>query len=740
MASEQNCIWSIHPGQSDQFTDDEFKVYKTNQKRQIIETTVQFFYMGQTPVLEPCVFIPIQLSHIESHFEFYATKASEIRWRAAVQHHLQQSYNVYAEPMIEVELDFVCAVFDEGESTWYRGIVKLVDKLAESKRFHVLLMDFGRVLRAEQQHLAVLSEVFRTCKPLAFKCQLVTLHSDHRALIRGKALKSELRARLQVFVDQATLGLVYWSVAERPDKLQFYEVGLFIDARAENLFDDKYILHEVYAAFYRNRVQSSDPICRIWLNRPIDQWNYDETTFGERTRVIASHVVSSSEFYMQSIDGRRALIQDVRPQIDRYVNENIHRRYDERRWAIDDLCLVRAQNPGTKTILKVWLRGRIMAIADKMMSVFLRDIGSLATVDTENLLPVPLYLINGPDLAKKCYFVQCEGLQLNNSIDDIVRESLNAYSYYEMSVVESNKDALGISMRGINMQLNITDKPLDWCNIECRILSRATIVSMRQFNISNRSVFGKSGLNFSILRLIGEDNKELSSVSITFRNDRLLNIVGNWLPPSAVELRSFMGTITWLDTNGIFYIQNNKQASRCRSLSEEIGDYLRYNVRTLQRISYEHEWQVGDACVAIYCIDEQYYRAIVMHIDQDQCISTVQFVDYGQSGPCHLDKLRRVTQFDDIPALVNRFYIPEIVTTKPGDEWDHNIWKECSAWCVGKRCGVKVVDVADTVLNTVPCSITLDSIYGGNILQWMAKNGMFFTTTANSDDEIIFIV
>lgn len=718
---------------SGQLTDAEYISIKQKQKEYLKQSAVKFYHLQHTPKLEMCAFTTIEFSHAESHFEFYAVKTTELGWRAEIQDRLNSFYNEFAEPIIEVEVNFVCAVNDN--SQWYRGIVNDIIEIGNGlKRFIVLLMDYGRIVRKKQKHLAVLTGLFEHVAPFAMKCQLAHLNEDHRSIRKNQAVKDRLRERMEDLVENTGYGLIYWSVAEPPDILPWYKVVLFCDCKVEpeRLFDGAYILNETYAAFDRTKVQIPNSMCKQWMNRPIHKWDYDAIYFGERIRVNISHVLSPSEIYVQYVEDLTELTTTLRQQIDQYVNEQSEQYHEPVQWAKGDACLVRAQNPNTYSIRKLWYRGRITAVVDDKLLVFLRDWGTLEMTTPDELLPISEHLAIANDYAKRCYIDKCNELNCAISVCAAF-DLISAYRVFEMSIVRGSGDLLGITLWGTN-STPIIGKAIAWNNIGAGILSQVIVRNMYTFirdtqRAYNREQSGNDGSKYFDRWNI--DNKVIDEIEPVYRHEVVA--VRSWPPAIQNTSNDFAGIIVGLNNMGIFYIQSDALRTQSDDLSERITKFVAENDWIVER-SRNHEWQVGDACFSSYSSDNRYYRAIVRHVERDRCFCIVKYVDYGQYQKCHLDDLRLATEFGDIPILVNRYYIPEIVAASPSGKWFCTIWKTFVERFVGELCQIKVDRDTQVGMPIVPCSIIVHSIRTyGSIFTWMESNQLALSVKSDQN-------
>lgn len=720
-------------------SDEEFDEIKAMQTETLRQATLKYFYAKSRPQLTPYTFTAVAISHVESHFEFYVVKKCDVEWRNECQRRLNHLFESFAEPIIKPEQKFVCAVQDN--AVWYRGLITKIEKIKDKEQFHVLLIDFGRIVCKDRKYLAVLPVFCEKIPPLAIKCSLTIMHKDHMRFCDDEKILFELLTRFQEVISGIDGGLVYWNAPEHINDIKDYAVGLLIDVdqTQQNAFGGAYVLNEAYGVFDRNKIQFSNPIFKNWINRPIKMWDLEMITFGQRTSVKIAYAVSPAEIYVQYSYNWLKDLKTIRYEIDEHVTRHINQYFDENRWTAGDLCLVRAQHPQSTSIMKIWFRGRIIAV-NGTIKVFVRDFGNTVSTTHIDLLPISNQLAKYPDLAIKCYLSGCEDLNCYVS-KNALYGVIDLYKFYAIKIVDEKDNAFGVTLCGSEIDPS-SKKPIEWQNINTRVMSELTIQFMQEFIRLTQYSYNHRKFGHNLFKLFDDwspfddtNENNIASASSSEQNGvRRVRIVSRWLraEPAPNNEHTFEGKVVWMDHCGVFYIQSLEQMKDCSDLAERITDYLEENTQNFED-TRRHEWKVGEACLAAYYRDDLFYRATILSIDYDQCICTIEFVDYGQRTDCQMNDLRVATKFGNIPSLVNRYYMPEIIVQNPSGEWLGKIYEQCLAEIEGQFVEVDVI-ATPYVRNIVPCAIRSFRI--GYIIKWMLRTKLATNVSGNPDGDL----
>ena len=106
-------------------------------------------------------------------------------------------------------------------------------------------------------------------------------------------------------------------------------------------------------------------------------------------------------------------------------------------------------------------------------------------------------------------------------------------------------------------------------------------------------------------------------------------------------------------------------------------------------------WRLGEAAIARWDLDQNWYRARVLGINFDEC--TVEFVDYGTVEECKIEDMRKDLFMTEIPV---QCFPLQLGTVQPvGDKWEQSILDFLQS------------TVVDQTLTVTMASASLDSEY-----------------------------
>lgn len=538
----------------------------------------------------------------------------------------------------------MCAVYVDGD--WCRG--EIVDTVTEMRPM-VYLLDYGRTVQVERKELCMLKFAHALIRPFVIKCQL--------SILNGTALNLTKRKRRRLFnkfvkiANETKNVRIYLNEPISKNSDTYTNVLLLTDfQRNVNTQCDAYSLHEAYGAFYRPKIRFDNETCELWLNTIHSMENAINSNTKKRVPVFLSHIESPIEFYVQC-EPVKLFMTKIRRIIDAYAyTQMANYDFNGVNWTVGDNCLVRMQNWKTKANLKLWYRGKIIAVVGGMtgaaaaaaFKVFLCDYGHRTEVNRLDLMTISSELAACPNAVQKCTLAIsgdwiASGKDLFNR--DQMVETVEHYRSFAISCVQKFKTNMYVDLWAANSSSpNVKDLDV-WDNIGYTIICTAIRKSMQPFILESQYIYNTSERirddeNSSKICLSSdeevdgkirvdpmadnnqhEDNNNVYDDIYMIKSDLLTHepIVTKWLKPLKFERNTFRGMVTHITSRGVIYVQEEANSEWAHDISATITSHI----VKIRSVRIQHEWKMGDACFAEY-EKNQYHRAVIKRIYRER--------------------------------------------------------------------------------------------------------------------------
>ena len=120
-----------------------------------------------------------------------------------------------------------------------------------------------------------------------------------------------------------------------------------------------------------------------------------------------------------------------------------------------------------------------------------------------------------------------------------------------------------------------------------------------------------------------------------------------------------------------------------------------------------NKWTVGEPCVALYYLDNRYYRGRVIEVNKENSSCIIHYIDYGNEENCTFANLRKSVPLHQIPTQAHKCILNRI---RPlGKQWDRNTLDYIHKSIVEKQCYVKVT--GEPVNGVIPIDIKYDKLW-----------------------------
>lgn len=579
-------------------------------------------------------------------------KVCDIEHRTQFQEHLNETYTYkFCEPFHEIKVKHLCAVYVD--KNWCRA--EIVDIAMEMQPM-VYLLDYGRTVPVNRKELCILKFAHALIRPFAIKCQLSILNGVALEFCETKSLRT--LTKFKRIAGESNAVCIYLNESISLKNVDCYtNVLVFTDFQIKaNSKRAAYPVHEAYGVFCWPKVRFDDEICELWMNSIKSMENAVISNATKRVPVFLTHIESPIEFYVQC-EPVKLFMSKIRRIIDGYAGAQlVNYDFNGVNWTIDDNCLVRVQNWNTKASLKLWYRGKIIAInkgTQRTYKVLLVDYGRRTEVSRLDLMTI------SPELAACSKAVQKCSLAISRrwiaSGAQLFNEAIEQYRSFAISCVQKVK---GKSTSNMYVDLWATNSSTPdvkelgiWVNIGYSIICTAIRKSLQPFILESQHRYNASKLkhmqdegNSSRICLSSTDedvnnnipinvaagngnednnnnsnkNKDDESDIVYVVNSDLLEhepIVKKWLKPVMFEsdILTFRGMITHITDRGVIYVQEEAN----HELAQDVSATLSSHMMEIRNVRNQREWKSGDACFAEYEVN-QYHRAVIKRIYREQ--------------------------------------------------------------------------------------------------------------------------
>lgn len=158
----------------------------------------------------------------------------------------------------------------------------------------------------------------------------------------------------------------------------------------------------------------------------------------------------------------------------------------------------------------------------------------------------------------------------------------------------------------------------------------------------------------------------------------------------------------YIDNDGVIYLHDVSQ----QGTLDLIRKALDVRFKDPDPKAKFNKWSVGELCVALYYLDNRYYRGRVIEVNKDNSTCVVHYIDYGNEENCSFENLRKSVPLHQIPTQAHKCILSRI---RPlGKQWDRQTLDYIHKSVVEKQCYVKVT--GDPVNGVVPIELKYDKL------------------------------
>ncbi|XP_049870616.1 tudor domain-containing protein 1 [Pectinophora gossypiella] len=189
---------------------------------------------------------------------------------------------------------------------------------------------------------------------------------------------------------------------------------------------------------------------------------------------------------------------------------------------------------------------------------------------------------------------------------------------------------------------------------------------------------------------------ELADVSDTV-------FITDWLPPEPLPCKEFTAMPTYIDNDGLIYLHDMTQ----QDTLDLIRKALDVRFKSPDPKAKYAKWTVGEPCIAMYYLDNRFYRGRVLEVNPDTSSCIIHYIDYGNEENCSFENMRKSIALYQIPTQAHKCSLSRIRPV--GVQWDRQTLDYIHKSIVEKHCFVKVV--GEPVEGVVPIELKYDKLW-----------------------------
>ncbi|XP_047531569.1 RING finger protein 17 isoform X2 [Vanessa atalanta] len=403
-----------------------------------------------------------------------------------------------------------------------------------------------------------------------------------------------------------------------------------------------------------------------------------------------------------------------------------------RDWKIEDRCCTICSQSQT------WRRAAILEINDANAKVFYSDFACVETVPVSSLREMPQEFASIGDAAVMCHLsgvVPAVGEEWPSLTKEYLKELLDAYKrvfitklgkfkgksmpvelwvYHTIQggALEANTSEWRcLNKKIIDQGLGIPDKSQELISSDNTSLNTAEdVLSFLNITGSVRDWIQIEPMPLKPLKINPESD---SNSSTPIDNDALKMemdnnnsntvFISDWLPPEPLPSNEITAMPTYIDNDGIIYLHDISQ----QDTLDLIRKALDVRFKNPDPKAKYVKWTVGEPCIALFFLDNRFYRGRVLEVNEEASSCLIHYVDYGNEEVCSFKNLRKSIVLYQIPIQAHKCVLNRI--RPAGKRWDRQSLDYIHKSIVEKQCYVKVS--GEPIGDLIPIELKYDKLW-----------------------------
>ncbi|KAJ8718994.1 hypothetical protein PYW07_016550 [Mythimna separata] len=624
----------------------------------------------------------VYITHIVSPDKFYIRKQHLQSIYEKLTEDLEQEYSLASTvgSVYLPEIGMVCAVNLENsrasapEARWARGVVT---ELPGRGRVRVALPDSGHVVLVHWAALRYIHPKFTTLSALATECHLagITPLCNKWSTASVELLQKYSGRLLELQVEDnrnrsnRSRGSVGVTLTDREHDVICVNNEMIKHKFAVSIGIQMFEKMPVEKQVITNKSPLDKPkpappkskVKILKKNMPSQNDDLQAKDKGPlRLEVKVLNCQSPSLIYVSLFLQQKSFNELFEKMQKYYSKENQNKTKED--WKVGDRCCTFCNQS------KTWRRAVIMELENDNAKVFYSDFACIETVPKSGLKELTPEFSKFGDAAIKCHLhgiMPAVGEEWPLITKEYLRDMIDAYKrifitklgnfkdksmpiqlwvYHTVQggALEPNKSTWRCLNERILEQglcvpdqsqvvptedntednentlsfLNITGSVNEWLQLD-----PMPMAPLKAPEVDDEDIDSNSPSSF----VEGEDNEEKKD-SMSSQGPESSNVlyITDWLPPEPLPCKEFTALPTYIDNEGVIYLHDVSQ----QGTLDLIRKALDVRFKDPDPKAKFNKWSVGELCVALYYLDNRYYRGRIVSVNTDNSTCIVHYIDY----------------------------------------------------------------------------------------------------------------
>uniref|UniRef100_A0A2A4JVM1 RING finger protein 17 n=1 Tax=Heliothis virescens TaxID=7102 RepID=A0A2A4JVM1_HELVI len=702
----------------------------------------------------------VTITHVISPDKFYVRKQHLQEVYEKLTEDLEQEYSLASKvgTVYLPEKGMVCAVNLENcknsvpETTWARGVVS---ELPGRGRVRLALPDSGHDVLVHWTALRYIRPNFTKLSALATECYLAGI----------TPLNKKWNAAAVDLLQKYTENVLELRVEDNRNKASRNRgslgVTLYDNTNDENvvcinneMIKYKFAVSFGVYGFNQNPVEeqvrtNKSPLAKpkplapktsqvTILKKPMPNKKVNEADLEAkdkgplRLEVKILNYQSPSLIYVSLVHQQKTF-NELFEKIQKFYSKNKGKSREE--WKVGDKCGAFCLQSQT------WRRAFIMELENDTAKVFYSDFACIETIPKSSLKELTSEFSSFGDAAIKCHLcgiMPAVGDEWPLITKEYLKELIDAYKRIFITKLGNFKDnSMPIQLwvyhtvHGGALEPNKST----WRCLNDKILEQGLCVpDQSQVAAATESNTEDNGDTLSFLNITGSVNEWLQLEPVpmvplkTLKSDDETNesspspcpdgenndsistsgqpsnvlYISDWLPPEPLPCKEFTALPTYIDNDGVIYLHDVSQ----QDTLDLIRKALDVRFKNPDPKAKFNKWSVGEPCVALFFLDNRYYRGRIVEVNAENSTCTIHYIDYGNEEVCSFANLRKSVPLHQIPTQAHKCVLSRIRPIE--QQWDRQTLDYIHKSIVEKQCFVKIT--GEAVNGVLPIELKYDKL------------------------------
>nr|XP_034828420.1 RING finger protein 17 [Maniola hyperantus] len=643
-----------------------------------------------------------------------------------------------------------CTLGSAQPGAWARAVVL---ELPGRGRVRLLLPDTGAQVLLHWSALRRIQPQFTVLKALAAECHLagVTPHNKKWSPRSVNLLEKFMDRCLELHVEESrgrgSLGVTLYDKSEPETvicintemiKHKFaYTFGIYMfnkNTEMEDLvYDNKSPLDEPKP---RRKPKNKDDIAILKRNQPLptkpkegDLNAKDKGPLRIEAKVL--NYQSPSLIYLFPMHQQK-VFNELFEKIQKYYSTKKPQGKED--WKVGDrCCTVCAQS-------LTWRRAAILELDADRAKVFYYDFACVESVPVAGLRELPAEFTSVGDGAMPCHLggvVTAGGDDWPSLSKEYLKDLLDAYKRVfitRLGDFKGNSKSLPVEMwvyhtiQGGALEPNISE----WRCLNRRLVEQGLAIPEKIEQSGNTDVATASTGDDNMLSFLNikgsvrdwlqiepmpmkpltikpaaETNNSQSSSPVPLDKEEPHSsdtiFISDWLPAEPLPSNEFIAMPTYIDNDGVIYLHDISQ----QDTLDLIRKALDVRFKDPDPKAKFVKWTVGEPCVALFFLDNRFYRGRVIEVNNETSTCLIHYIDYGNEETCSFENLRKSIALYQIPIQVHKCILNGIRPVEK--KWNRQTLDYIHKSIVEKQCYVKVA--GEPIGDVIPIDLKYDKLW-----------------------------